>query len=288
VVASKTWDDAVERWLTDKADKRSLKSDKSNIRWLNRFLSGIPLSDISLEVIGSLRTKKIADGASNATVNRMLALLRAILRMAVVEWEWMAAAPHVRLLREPVRRIRFLSPKQAVRLLAELPPHLAAMAAFSLATGLRRANVTGLRWEQIDMTRRIAWFEGQDMKNGNPQAIPLNDDAMRVLIMRHGAHPVYVFTYKGKRIVQASTAAWYKALERAGIRDFRWHDLRHTWASWHVQSGTPLLALQELGGWESPEMVRRYAHFSRSNLSSFASNLPPMIQPRDILLSSFV
>ncbi|WP_426080232.1 tyrosine-type recombinase/integrase [Herbaspirillum huttiense] len=51
--------------------------------------------------------------------------------------------------------------------------------------------------------------------------------------------------------------AWYKALARAGIQDFRWHDLRHTWASWHIQGGTPLLALQELGGWESAEMVRR-------------------------------
>ncbi|WP_343743270.1 tyrosine-type recombinase/integrase [Herbaspirillum huttiense] len=277
MVAGKTWDDAVEKWLVEKADKRSLKSDHSNIRWLSRYLSGIPLHDIDREVVVSLRTKKIAGGASNATVNRMLALLRAILRMAVVEWEWMAAAPHVRLLREPARRVRFLSHKEAGCLLAELPPHLAAMAAFSLATGLRRANVTGLRWEQIDLKRRIAWFGGNDMKNGNPQAIPLNDDAMRVLLLRNGAHPVYVFTYKGRKIVQASTAAWYKALRRAGIHDFRWHDLRHTWASWHVQSGTPLLALQELGGWESAEMVRRYAHFSQINLSAFAANLPSLV-----------
>jgi integrase len=276
VIAGKTWDDAVDKWLSEKIDKRSLKSDQSNIRWLNRFLSGIPLVEIDREVVDSLRTKKIASGASNATVNRMLALLRAILRMAVSEWEWMPSSPHVRLLREPVRRVRFLSPKQAIRLLAELPPHLAAMAAFSLATGLRRANVTGLRWEQIDMKRRIAWFDGEDMKNGNPQAVPLNDDAMRVLISRHGAHPVYVFTYKGKKIIQASTAAWYKALARAGIHDFRWHDLRHTWASWHIQSGTPLLALQELGGWESSEMVRRYAHFSITNLAKYTLDIPSL------------
>lgn len=279
MVAGKTWDDAVEKWLMDKAEKRSLKSDQSNIRWLNTFLSGVPLRDIDSEVVAFLRKKKIASGASNATVNRMLALLRAILRMAVTEWEWMHSAPNVRLLREPLRRIRFLSPNQAVRLLAELPPHLAAMAAFSLATGLRRANVTGLQWGQVDMKRRIAWFDGDEMKSGNSQAIPLNDDAMRVLVARHGVHPVYVFTYKGNRIVQASTAAWYKALERAGIHNFRWHDLRHTWASWHVQSGTPLLALQELGGWESAEMVRRYAHFSQHNLSTFAANLPPVVLP---------
>ena len=56
----------------------------------------------------------------------------------------------------------------------------------------------------------------------------------------------------------------YDALERARIENFRWHDLRHTWASWHVQKGTPLVALQELGGWESAQMVRRYAHLSAS------------------------
>ena len=60
------------------------------------------------------------------------------------------------------------------------------------------------------------------------------------------------------------------ALKRAGIEDFRWHDLRHCWASWHVQNGTPLFALQELGGWESPEMVRRYAHLSACHLAPYA------------------
>jgi integrase len=62
-------------------------------------------------------------------------------------------------------------------------------------------------------------------------------------------------------------------LERAQISDFRWHDLRHTWASWHVQRGTPLYALQEMGGWESPEMVRRYAHFTAEHLAPFADRL---------------
>ena len=86
-------------------------------------------------------------------------------------------------------------------------------------------------------------------------------------------NPRYVFTYKGNRVIQVSTAAWYKALKRAGIFDFRWHDLRHTWASWHVQNGTPLFALQELGGWESADMVRKYAHLSASHLAVYADKL---------------
>jgi len=63
------------------------------------------------------------------------------------------------------------------------------------------------------------------------------------------------------------------AIERAGIEDFRWHDLRHTWASWHVQAGTPLHVLQELGGWETAEMVRRYAHLTADHLAPYADRL---------------
>jgi len=88
-----------------------------------------------------------------------------------------------------------------------------------------------------------------------------------------GKHPTHVFSFRGKPIIQASTKAWYKGLERAGIVDFRWHDLRHTWASWHVQQGTPLYVLQELGAWASPEMVRRYAHLSCEHLAPYADRL---------------
>jgi hypothetical protein len=81
--------------------------------------------------------------------------------------------------------------------------------------------------------------------------VPLNSTAMRVVRAQFGRHPVFVFTYKGKAVKQVSTRAWYKALVRADIKNFRWHDLRHTWASWHVQNGTPLFVLQELAGWEN-------------------------------------
>ena len=83
-------------------------------------------------------------------------VLRAILRKCVNEWEWLDRAPQVRMLKEPTRRIRFLTREEAQRLLAELPEHLADMAAFSLATGLRASNVTGLQWSQMDLTRRLA------------------------------------------------------------------------------------------------------------------------------------
>jgi len=82
-----------------------------------------------------------------------------------------------------------------------------------------------------------------------------------------------VFTHRGKPAGSVNTKAWKAALGRAGITDFRWHDLRHTWASWHVQVDTPLNALQELGGWESADMVRRYAHLAPDHLAEFAERL---------------
>ena len=89
-----------------------------------------------------------------------------------------------------------------------------------------------------------------------------------------GKHSRFVFTYSNGRKVQSiSLRIWKNALEKAGISDFRWHDLRHTWASWLVQSGVPLCALQEMGGWESVEMVRGYAHLSAEHLQAHAEIL---------------
>jgi len=157
-------------------------------------------------------------------------------------------APKIRILEEPVRRIRFLRHEEAQRLLAALLEHLAAMASFTLPTGLRAANVTGLKWTQVDLVRRVAWIHPDQAKARRAIPVPLNNDAVLLLRQRLGKHPLYLFSYHGKRITQVSTKAWYAALEAAGIADFRWHDLRHTWASWHVQAGTPLFALQEMGG----------------------------------------
>lgn len=95
-----------------------------------------------------------------------------------------------------------------------------------------------------------------------PKAIQLGSEEF--LLLPNGTKSGYPFLIENE---------WYAALARAGIEDFRWHDLRHTWASWHVQGGTPLYALQEMGGWESPEMVRRYAHLTADHLAEYAERL---------------
>jgi integrase len=76
-----------------------------------------------------------------------------------------------------------------------------------------------------------------------------------------------------KPVRQVNTKVWRTTLWRAGINDFRWHDLRHTWASWHVQAGTPLHMLQELGSWECVEMVRKYAHLASDHLAQYVDRM---------------
>ena len=154
-----------------------------------------------------------------------------------------------------------------------LPPHLHDTAAFSLESGLRAANVTGLQWSAVDRNRKLAWVHPDEAKARTAIPVPLNGQAMAILHKQIGKHRDHVFTFKGQPIEQLSTAAWYKALKRAGIENFRWHDLRHTWASWHVQGGTPLHVLQELGGWASYAMVQRYAHLGADDLAPWAERL---------------
>lgn len=269
----RTWNEAVTRWLKEKAHKATLDTDKMHLRWLHAYLDGRYLDTITRAYVDHIADERLAAGVSNATVNRTLEVLRAVLNRAAGDWEWVERVPKIRMLSEPKRRIRYLRPAEARTLLAELPPHLADMAAFTLATGLRRSNVTGLTWEQVDLAREVAWIHPDQAKARKAIPVPLNADALNCIKRQLGRHSEFVFTYLGKPVRQVNTKAWRAALRRAGIDDFRWHDLRHTWASWHVQNGTPVAVLQELGSWESPEMVRRYAHLSADHLAPFARNV---------------
>lgn len=263
------WDEAAVTWLRETGHKADHRKDAAKLKWLQKHLGNRPLRTIDRELlcrIGELKAKQ----ASLATANRYLALIRAVLRKATHEWGWIDTVPKVRLFREASRRIRWLTHEQAERLLRELPEHQAEIARFALATGLRQANVLGLQWSQVDIVRRIAWVHPDQAKARKAIAVPLNDDAVAVLRRQLGKHLRFVFAYRGQPVQRVNTKAWTKALRRAGIADFRWHDLRHTWASWHVQAGTPLHALQELGGWESVEMVRRYAHLAPAHLAAYA------------------
>ncbi|MGR2681608.1 tyrosine-type recombinase/integrase [Chromobacterium haemolyticum] len=266
----RTWEEAALRWLDEKVTKRTLQGDAEMIKryttiFRSRYIHELTADDIHRAA------KRLSGG--DVAYNRYLALMRAILKRAERHWQWIDRAPALILKPEAKRRIRWLTPQEAERLLGELPPHLSAMAGFSLQTGLRKSNVTGLKWSQIDMARRLVYVDGDDFKNGNDHSVPLNDSAVAIVRSQMGKNQEYVFAYKGSPIVQVNTKAWRAALVRAGIENFRWHDLRHTWASWLAQAGTPMHVLQELGGWESPEMVQRYAHLSKEHLAEYVGRL---------------
>ena len=263
---NKTWMDAVVRWIDESTHKRSLVTDKIHLAWLDQFLRTQTLSEIDRDLIEFIAKKKERSNVSLTTVNRILELIRAILNRAHKEWGWLDSTPVIRMRKIENKRIRWLTKQEANQLLKELPSHLNEMASFTLATGLRESNVTQLKWAQIDLTKKHALIHADESKSKRPIPVPLNKQAIAILKAQIGKNLIYVFTYQGKPVTRCNNHAWQKALKRAGINDFRWHDLRHTWASWHVQNGTPLHELQQLGGWSNYETVLRYAHLSSEHL----------------------
>lgn len=269
-------------FLLETQHKTTHGRDKEKLRWLQQFLRNKPLHEVDRELIDHIGHSK-AKETSPSTANRHLALIRAILRKACHDWEWIDKVPKLRLFPEPKRRIRWLQPEQVKRLLNELPLHQRDMVIFALSTGLGQSNIINVEWSQLDLDRKAAWIHPDQAKARKAIHVPLNSVALAVLNRQVDAHPSRVFTYRGAPIVWANTRAWRQALKRAGIENFRWHDLRHTWASYLAQLGTPMNVLQELGGWESEEMVRRYAHLSKSQLMQHAELVSDILD--DTILS---
>jgi hypothetical protein len=146
------------------------------LRWLDQYLRGVELRAIDRETMGRITKAGQAEGVANTTVNRVLEVMRAILRKAVHDWKWLGRMPRLRLLSEPTRRVRFLTRAEAEQLVAEPPKHLVPVVRFSLETGLRQANVTGLQF---------------------------------------GKNPTHAFAHPNKPMRQVNTKAWRAALKRA-------------------------------------------------------------------------
>ncbi|MDJ0087656.1 tyrosine-type recombinase/integrase [Pantoea allii] len=307
-----TFEEACLRWLEEKAHKKSLDADKGRIGfWLMHF-EGVLLKDITEAKIYaavsrmtnrkakerfeqraiSMAKKGIEAGTykpeavSTSTKAKHLALMKALMRAAEREWKWIEKSPVIKVPQERNKRVRWLEPAEAQRLINECPEPLKSTVEFALATGLRRSNIVDLKWQQIDLQRKVAWIYPEDSKSGRAIGVAMNDMAESVLRRQIGRHSIWVFvhTESVKRNDGTSTAsvrkmrvdsntAWRAALKRAGIEDFRFHDLRHTWASWLIQAGVPLSALQEMGGWESIEMVQRYAHLAPNHLTEHARQI---------------
>ncbi len=193
------WEHAVIRYVAQRQELASLGEIKGRLRWLNNWLKGKELSSINAELINKMIDAKLKepvgcrlkrDGTLTkgrpvrlATVNRLFQVLAGVLQLAV-DLEWLNRAPKTSFFSEPKERIRFLTQDEAKRLLSNLPLHLADMAQFTLETGLRRSNVTGLEWSQIDLEKRMAWIHTDQAKASKAIAVPLSDTAIAILERR--------------------------------------------------------------------------------------------------------
>lgn len=272
VKRKRSWQEAVVRYLTLKANLRSVEDVRRILRKLDPYFGTLNLDELNGDAIWQVVQDRLKKGNTAATVNRYLAVIRCLLRAARDEWQWIDSMPKIRLLPGEVERDRWLTREQAARLVSQCPPHLASVVRFALATGCRAREITGLEWSRVDLDRQTAWLD--QTKNGTPRGVPLNRDAVAVLEGLLGTHPRYCFTYRGKPIGwELTNSAWKTATAKAGIEDFRFHDLRHTWASWHRQAGTSCDELKDLGGWKSRVMVDRYAKFATEHLAAAASRI---------------
>lgn len=282
----RSWQEAVVRYLEVKTSLRSIRDVKRICRQLHPYLGNLTLNQINGDIIWRVVQGELKRGNTPATINRYLATIRCLLRMARDEWQWLDSVPKVRLLPGEVARDRWLTRTEADRLISACLPHMALIVRFALATGCRAREILDLEWNRVDLQRQTAWLN--QTKNGTPRGVPLNRDAVAVLREQIGQHPQFCFTYRGKPIkANVSNKGWFAAVEKAGLEDFRFHDLRHTWASWHRQAGTSCDELKELGGWKTRSMVDRYAKFATEHLATAAKRIETMTAENVIELSRF-
>lgn len=248
---------------------------------LNHFGEGIHLDEIGDAEINKYRSAQVGTLSSrkrplsNATINRRLEFLGTVIKRARKQWG--VEAPEVDMgkhkLREPEARTRWLTPEEAETLIDCAALHLKAPIRFALLTGARLSNITGLQWEDVNLARRIVTLRGvkSRLPGGKTLEIPISSPLLALLIAQQPKKRGYVFVRHfainretGKqRQPEAITKfrrSFGTACKNAGIADFRFHDLRHTAASYMIQNGVPLDVVQEILGHSDISMTQKYAH----------------------------
>lgn len=261
------WREAAERWLMEKSQKRDLANDKLKLAILEPHLGSLELSKVTREEVDKALAGRVL---GQAGINRYRALVRSILRRSERSWGWIEHSPSMVLDREVGYEPLWLTREEASRLIDKAPEHLKPVIRLALATGLRKRNLFDLTWTQINWQRRCLTIPGCLMKGGKPLMIPLNRDALKVLEDLRGGHPEWVFSYRGRPLQPPTTRTWQAICKAADLEGLRFHDLRHTWASWLAQTGVDPQKIMELGGWKGLTMVLRYSHQNIDHLRDAA------------------
>ena len=253
---------------------------------LKVWRAGIPLSTSLARVTPSLiDAVKLARATvvKRSSVDRNLQVLRRFFNWCI-EQDLATENPvkRVKFFRADTKRLRYLTEEEFTVLLREArtitkSPFLAEAIELAVYTGLRRGNLLGLEWSWIDWTSHVVRVPVT--KSGKPHAVPLNakaEAALKRLLEARSESP-FVFAHtkgpsSGAAVLDLKNG-FHTALEKAGIEDFRWHDLRHTFASWLVMRGASIRAVSELLGHQSMQMTLRYAHLSPGYLKAEISLL---------------
>ncbi len=237
------------------------KSDKYNVDFLKKAFAGKYLYEITPEMIEKYKAGRLKE-VSPARVNRNLATLKCMFNRAI---EWGKAEDNpvkkVKLLKENNKRLRYLNKEESERLVNTCAKHLKPIVITALNTGMRKGEILNLKWENVDLNQGIIYL--LDTKNGEKREIPINRKLKEVL---NGIKPnpkgPYVFCKKNGQNYGEVKLAFANAMAACKIENFRFHDLRHTFASHLVMAGIDLNTVRELLGHKSLTMTLRYAHLS--------------------------
>jgi len=245
-----------------KNNKRSWKRDQLSINSLNRSFGGKFLYEITLLDIEGFKRTRIDEGVTVATVNRELACLRNIFNRAVDWGKLVSIPPKIKLYKENNERVKYLTEEQADNLISLAPEPLKSIIILALHTGMRRTEIASLKWQDIDIQERMLTL--QDTKNKGKRHIPLNNTAIDILLKaRQDNESEFVFQGKKGHISSPYISHTFPEIaKKAGMTDFHFHDLRHTFASWLVMRGIDLRTVQELLGHRDFRMTLRYSHLS--------------------------
>lgn len=240
---------------------------------LTAFFGNYLLIDVTPSIVSQYKSQKIEQGYSRATVHIELRLLRRIFNIAIQEWELCNENPVCKVLKTlgkvDNKRVRYFISDELQRLIVQLPAWLRPIVTIARHTGLRKGNILELTWGNVDLNRKVILIN--KTKNGEPIGIPLTETAVKTFIKLQSLrylHSPYVFCERdGKPYSPFKVSVAFKrACKRAGIENFRFHDLRHDFASNLIQAGIDIYMVKELLGHKDLRMTVRYCHLAPENL----------------------
>ncbi|NNM43140.1 MAG: site-specific integrase [Chlamydiae bacterium] len=266
--------------------RNCIQRQGTQLLWWRQEIGCRLLSDVTPSLIAEKRDKLLKETTvrgglrSSSTVVRYLAALSHVFTIAVKEWGWLEDSPMRKVTkpREPRGRVRFLSEDERASLLAacksSFNPFLYISVVLALSTGMRQAELMNLRWSDVDL--RNGRVVLQETKNGERRAIPIAGLALQLLKELDSKRNIatnLLFPGKNPRKPIDLRFSWEKVLAETGIKDFRWHDLRHTAASYLAMNKASLAEIAEILGHKTLSMVKRYAHLSESHTAGVVASM---------------